>query len=36
MKRFDLKKYIHCFKAFSFSVVDSFDDPNEQLDTLNK
>ena len=36
MKRFDLKYYINNIKALSFFLVLSFDDPQEQLDTLNK
>ena len=36
MKHFDLKEYINDFKALQLSLVYSFDNPNEQLTTVNK
>ena len=35
MKNFELGKYVQAFKEFQVSLVYSFDDPNDQLDTLN-
>ena len=36
MKNVDLQKYIDDFKQLPFSMVYSFDNPDDQLDTLNK
>ena len=36
LKNFELEKYVQDFKALPISLVQSFDDPNDQLDTLNK
>ena len=36
MKNFDLQKFNDDFKQLSFSVVHSFDNADDQLDTLNK
>ena len=36
MKNFDLQKYINEFKQLPLSIVYSFDNPVDQLDTLNK
>ena len=36
MKNFDLQKYINNFKQLPFSIVYSFDNPDDQLDTLNE
>ena len=33
---FNIEKYIQAFKALPISLVYSFEDPNDQLDTLNK
>ena len=35
MKHFNIKDYIDDFKTLPLSLVHSFEDPNEQLDTLN-
>ena len=35
MKNFNLKDYIDDFKTPPFSLLYSFEDPNDQLDTLN-
>ena len=36
LKNFELEKYVQDFRALPISLVQSFDDPNDQLDTLNK
>ena len=36
LKNFELKKYVQNFKVLPISLINSFDDPNDQLDTLNK
>ena len=36
LKNFELEKYVQDFRALPISLVYSFDDPNDQLDTLNK
>ena len=36
MKHFNIKDYIYDFKTLPLSLVYSFDDPDEQLDALNK
>ena len=36
IRNFELEKYVHEFRALPISLVYSFDDPNDQLDTLNK
>ena len=36
LKNFELKKYVQNFKVLPISLIYSFDDPNDQLDTLNK
>ena len=36
MKHFDLETYINDFKTLPFSAVYSFNETNDQLDTLNK
>ena len=36
MKHFNIKDYIDDFKTLPLSLVYSFEDPDEQLDTLNK
>ena len=36
LKNFKLEKYAQDFKALPVSLVYYFDDPNDQLDTLNK
>ena len=35
MKHFNIKDYIDDFKTLPLSLVYDFEDPNEQLDTLN-
>ena len=35
MKHFNIKDYIDNFKTLPLSLVYSFEDPNEQLDTLD-
>ena len=36
LKNFELEKYVQDFKALPISLVNSLDDPNDQLDTLIK
>ena len=36
LKNFELKKYVQDFKTLPISLVYSFDNPNDQLDTLEK
>ena len=36
MKNFENQKYVQEFEVLLVSLVYSFDDPNDQLDTLNK
>ena len=36
LRNFELEKYVQDIKALSISIVYFFDDPNDQLDTLNK
>ena len=36
LKNFELEKYVHDFKVLPISLVYFFDDPNNQLGTLNK
>ena len=36
LKNFELKKYVQDFKTLPISLVYSFDNPNDQLDTLDK
>ena len=36
MKNFDLKKYLDDFKQLPFSIVCSFNNPDDQLETLSK
>ena len=35
MKDFSIKDYVDDFKTLPLALVHSFEDPNEQLDTLN-
>ena len=35
MKHFNIKDYLDDFKTIPLALVYSFEDPNEQLDTLN-
>ena len=35
MKHFNIKDYVDDFKTLPLALVYSFEDPNEQLDTLN-
>ena len=36
LRSFDLEKYVQDFDALPISLIYSFDDSNDQLDTLNK
>ena len=36
LKNFELEKYVQDFRALPISLLYSFDDPNDQLDTFNK